>query len=143
MKKRVLFDTNVILDLLLERHPFFPGSAAALNLASQGRVHGFVAAHAVTTLFFILARKGNPERARNIMAELLKTLSVAQVSEKVVRAALSSKIKDFEDAVTHFAALEERVAMIVSRNIKDFSKSDIPVVLPEVFFSSLFDIGKN
>lgn len=139
MKKRILFDTDVILDLLLERQPFFPESAAALNLASQGRVSGFVAAHAVTTLFYILARKVNPERARDIIAELLKTLSVAQVSEKVIRSALSSRIKDFEDAVTHFAALEERVAMIVSRNIKDFSKSDIPVVLPEVFVSTPFE----
>ncbi len=139
MKRRILFDTDVILDLLLERQPFFPEAATALNMASQGQVIGFVSAHAVTTLFYILSRKVKPEKARDIIGELLKTLSVAPVTEKVVRSALASKIKDFEDAVTHFAAVEERVAMIVSRNIKDYSQSEIPVVLPEVLVATPFE----
>lgn len=139
MKKRILFDTDVILDLLLERQPFFPTAATALNLASQGKILGFVSGHAVTTLFYILSRKATPDKAREIIAELLKTLSVAPVTEKVIHSALTSKIRDFEDAVTHFAAQEERVTAIVSRNIKDFSKSEISVVLPEVFTATIFE----
>lgn len=139
MKKRVLFDTNVILDFLLERPPFFSEAITALNMVSQGRVVGFISAHAVTTLFYILSRKVTSEKAKDIISDLLKTFSVAAVTEKVIKQAVASKFKDFEDAVSHYAALEERVTMIVSRNIKDYSKSDIPVILPEVFISTTFE----
>lgn len=139
MKKRVLLDTDVILDFLLERQPFFSDATTALNIISQGRALGFVSAHAVTTLFYILSRKVTSDKAKEIISDLLKTLSIAAVTDKIVKQALASKFKDFEDGVSHFAAIEERVSVIVSRNIKDFSKSDIPVILPEVFISTTFE----
>lgn len=133
MKKRVLFDTNVILDFLLERQPFFAEATTALNAISQGKAVGLVAGHAVTTLFYILSRKVGSEKAKEIISDLLKTLQVAPVTDTIIRQAMASKFKDFEDAVAHFAALAERVSVIVTRNTKDFSKGDIPAVLPEIF----------
>ena len=139
MKKRVLFDTDVVLDFLLERQPFFSDATLALNIISQGRAVGFISAHSVTTLFYLLSRKVVPEKAKEIIGDLLKTLSVVAVTDKIIKQALASKFKDFEDAVGHYAALEEKMSMIVSRNIKDYSKSDIPVILPEVFISTTFE----
>lgn len=133
MRKRVLFDTDVILDFLMERQPFFPEATTALNTISQEKAIGFVSAHAVTTLFYVLSRKVGSEKGKKIIADLLKTMVVASVTEKIVKMALTSKFKDFEDAVAHFAALEEKVSVIVTRNIKDFSSGEIPAVLPEVF----------
>lgn len=142
MKKKVLFDTNVILDFLLERQPFFSDATTALNIVSQGKAIGLVSAHAVTTLFYILSRKVSPEKAKDIISDLLKTMSVAAVTEKVIKQAVTSKFRDFEDAVSYYAAVEENVSLIISRNIKDFTKSDIPVLLPEVFISTTFE-GKG
>ncbi|MBF0409157.1 MAG: PIN domain-containing protein [Candidatus Riflebacteria bacterium] len=137
MKKRVLFDTNIILDFLLERQPFFSESTIALNIASQGKVSGFVSAHAISTLFYVLSKKISTEKSKEVISELLNTLSVAPVTGKVIKQAVDSKFKDFEDAVSYYSAFEEKVSIIVSRNVKDFSKSDIPVMLPEVFISNI------
>ena len=71
MKKRVLFDTNIILDFLLERPPFFSEAITALNMVSQGRVVGFISAHAAKTLFNILSRKVTHEKAKDIITDLL------------------------------------------------------------------------
>lgn len=137
MKKRVLFDTDVILDFLLERQPFFSEATTALNLVSQGKAVGFVSGHAVTTIFYILSRKVGSEKAKEIISDLFKTLLVAPVTDKIIRQAMTSKFKDFEDAVSHFAALEERVSAIVTRNAKDFGKGEISAVLPKIFYSLL------
>ncbi len=133
MKARVLFDTDVILDFLLERQPFFTEATTALNTVSQGKAIGFVSAHSVTTLFYVLSRKVGSDKGKEIICDLIKNLSVASVTENTIKLALTSKFRDFEDAVAHYAALEEKVSVIVTRNIKDFSNGEIPAVLPEVF----------
>lgn len=137
MKTRVLFDTNVILDFLLERKPFFREATIALDIVAQGKVSGYVAAHAITTIFYILSRKVGPKKTTEIVAELLQKLSVAAVTENIIQQAIHSDFKDFEDAVTHYAAIEEKASLIVTRNAKDFSCGQIPVALPEVFIAEV------
>jgi predicted nucleic-acid-binding protein len=133
--KQVLFDSDVLIDVLAQRQPFVTTSAQALNRATQPEVQGFVSGHAVTNIFYILRRQVGSETARELVSRLLQHLQVARITDEVIRAALQSSITDFEDAVTSEAANAAGVEVVVTRNTPDFVASVIPVVLPEEFLA--------
>ncbi|MGF1515742.1 MAG: PIN domain-containing protein [Elainellaceae cyanobacterium] len=130
---RVIFDTNVLLDVLAERRNFYIASAQALDTATKLQVQGYIAGHAVTTLYYLLSRQVGKRPARRHLSRLLQRLQVASVTGEVIEAALQGPIKDFEDAVVSEAANAAGVEVIVTRNISDFVASAIPAVLPEEF----------
>jgi len=131
--KRVLYDINVLLDVLLKREQFLADSASALDAVGQGQVEGYIAGHAVTTLFYLLQRELGMAKSRQVLAGLLTKMRVAPVTDAGIRQALNNSFKDFEDGVTYAAAQEAEVSVIVTRNVSDFTKGIIPAVLPEVF----------
>lgn len=135
--KRVLFDSDVLLDILARRQPFIVASARALNTVMQNQVQGYVSGHAVTNIFYILRRQVGNEVARELLAKLLQHLQVASVTDEVIRQALNSSIKDFEDAVTSAAALTAGLEIIVTRNTPDFVVSLVPAMLPDEFLTTL------
>lgn len=135
--KRVLFDSDVLLDILAQRQPFIVASARALNTVMQNQVQGYVSGHAVTNIFYILRRQVGNEVARELLAKLLQHLQVASVTDEVIRQALNSSIKDFEDAVTSAAALTAGLEIIVTRNTPDFVVSLVPAMLPDEFLTTL------
>ena len=97
---RVLFDTNVILDVVLERVPFYHSSALALSRASSPRLLGLVSAHAIPTIAYIVGKTKTARDVRRVLESLLSRLGVAAVTEPGIRRALISPLADFEDAVT-------------------------------------------
>lgn len=133
--RQVLFDSDVLLDVLAQRQPFVVASAQALNTVTQPQVQGYVAGHAVTNIFYILRRQVGRETARELLSRLLQRLQIANVTDEVIRAALRSPIMDFEDAVTSEAANAAGVEVIVTRNTPDFIASAISAVLPEEFLA--------
>ncbi len=133
MKQKVLFDSDVLLDVFLQRHPHAQESIKALHSAIRGEVQGYVSAHAVPTIAYFISRELGQEKAKEVVRSFLGYLAVAAVTENTIKQALSSKIKDFEDAITHYAGISERVSVIVTRNTKDYSKGEISAVLPEIF----------
>jgi predicted nucleic-acid-binding protein len=135
--RRVLFDSDVLLDVLAQRQPFILASAQALNTATQPQVQGYVSGHAVTNIFYILRRQIGSEVARETLSRLLQHIQVASVTDNIIRAALQSPVTDFEDAVTSEAANAVSVEVIVTRNISDFGASPIPAILPEEFLIML------
>lgn len=137
--RRVLFDSDVLLDVLAQRQPFFPTSVQALDTATQPQVQGYVAGHAVTNIFYILRRQVGSETARDLISELLKHLWVASVTDEAIRAALQSSMRDFEDAVTSETANATGIEVIVTRNISDFIASPIPAISPEEFLAMLLE----
>ncbi|MBD2448867.1 PIN domain-containing protein [Nostoc sp. FACHB-152] len=135
--KGILFDTDVVLDVLLQRQPFFTASALAIDTVAQGKVEGYLAAHTITNLFYILRKHLGSEKSRETLNTLMSKLQVAAVTDAVIREALASSFTDFEDAVTHASARAAGIEAIVTRNIKDFRLATIPVMLPEVFLATL------
>ncbi len=131
--RRLLFDSDVLLDVLAQRQPFFVASAQALNMVTQPQVQGYVSGHAVTNIFYILRRQVGDKTARKLLSKLLEHLQIASVTDDVIRAALQSSMADFEDAVTSEVANAAGLEVIVTRNIPDFVTSAIPAVLPEEF----------
>jgi predicted nucleic acid-binding protein len=131
----VLFDSDILLDVLAQRQPFFVASVQALNTVTQPQVQGYVSGHAVTNIFYILRRQVGNAAARELLSRLLQHLCIASVTDEVIRAALQSSMTDFEDAVTSEAANAVGVQVIVTRNTSDFDASSIPAVLPEEFLT--------
>ena len=128
--KQVLFDSDVLLDVLLNRHPFVIDSAQALNTVATERVKGYLAGHAVTNLYYIMRRQLSSSVAHEKLKLLLQRIQVASVTDSVIRAALQSPMTDFEDAVTSEAAHAAQIGLIVTRNISDFEKSSVSAILP-------------
>ena len=127
---KVLFDLNVILDVLQRREPFYPMSARVLASAESGQVEGLVAAHSLTTLFYLVARDQSPEQARVILSEILRFLSVAGVDGAVIEQALNLPYRDFEDAVQMMAAVQAGAAYLVTRNVSDYRAGPLPALQP-------------
>ena len=134
--KAVLFDTNILLDVILNRAPHVNASAAALDLVGRGRVEGYVAGHAVTTIAYIVQREKGAAEARNALLHLLSRVRVASVTDASVRMALTLQLADFEDAVCAASAQAAGCAVIVTRNPRHFRKAEPPAILPEAFLAS-------
>jgi predicted nucleic acid-binding protein len=131
--KRVLFDSDVLLDVLMERQPFVLESAKALTWATVPSHEGLVAGHAITNIFYILRRKVGREEAIKLISTILKILNVASVTNSVIDAALKSTMTDFEDAVTSAAAEAGGADVIVTRNRSDFGNSPVHSLSPDMF----------
>lgn len=129
---QVLFDTNVILDVVLERSPFYHSSALALSRTSSPRLSGLVSAHAIPTIAYIVRRTRTAKDVRRILESLLSGLGVAAVTEAGIRRALISPLADFVDAVTLAAAEECQANYIVTRNTRDFARGSVRAILPEI-----------
>jgi predicted nucleic acid-binding protein len=127
---RVLFDLNVIMDVLQKREPFYSDSAHALACAESGRVQGFVAPHSLTTLFYLVAKDQSPDAARAILTSLLQFLAVAPVDGTTIEQALNLPYRDFEDAVQMMAAVQCKADYLATRNRRDFQPALLPVIQP-------------
>ena len=125
MKKRLLVDINVVLDVLLDRKPHVTASAAICAAVETGKAQGFLAAHAVTTLRYLLCREQGPAGAKQSLGTLLKIFDVVPVDGTVIQQALKSPEQDFEDSVTAAAAHSAGCHLIVTRDPKGFRQSPV------------------
>lgn len=129
----VLFDTNVVLDVLLDREPHVHASAQAMAMVERGEVRGVLCATTVTTLFYLATRALDARRARGHIDALLRLFDVAPVTRLVLTDALGIGFADYEDAVLHEAARHADVQGIVTRNVREFSGATLPVFSPDAF----------
>jgi len=127
---KVLFDTNVILDVLLQREPHVAASADLLSRAEAGEIACLLCATTVTTLHYLAAKTIGTAQASAHLRNLLALCEVAPVHRPVLEKALDSGFGDFEDAVLHEAARQAAAEAIVTRNAQHFKKSVLPVFTP-------------
>lgn len=129
---KLLIDTNVILDVLLKREPFFRDAADVLNLTQRNDVREYVSASAVTDIYYIAERQMKDHTAvKNLLKRLLMVVSIAAVSEQEIQNALKLDWSDFEDSVQYSVAFLNEMDGIVTRNPTDYQNSDIQIWLPE------------
>ncbi len=126
----VLFDTNVVLDVLLGREPFVHDSAQTMALVERGEVRGSLCATTVTTLFYLCHRALDVRQARIHVGALLDLFDVAPVTRVVLAEALEAAFADYEDAVLHAAARHAGCHAIVTRNVRDFAAASLPIYVP-------------
>lgn len=128
---KVLFDTNVVLDVLLDRKPYAEASAAAWAAVETGISKGLLAAHAVTTIHYLVRKEVGAAKASRIMSAILRVFDIAAVDGPVIQEALEMSFSDFEDAVTAASARRAGCGYIVTRDPKGFRGSPVRPLTPE------------
>ena len=128
---RILFDTNVVLDVLLDREPFSSTSAKLFSKVESGEISGHVCATTITTIHYLAGKVIGNDAAKDEIAKLLKLFEVAPVNRAVLETAVFLDFEDFEDAVVHESARYKEAHGIVTRNLMGFKKAKIQMFSPE------------
>ena len=127
----MLLDTDILVDVALNREPFSGPASELLDFLSRGGVRVFVAWHTISNLYYILGRSEGDSRARQFIADLCRFVSVAETGTDDILYAASLPMRDFEDAMQVAAARACGARQIVTRNARDFELSPIPAINPE------------
>lgn len=127
---KLFLDANVLLDVLARRAPWVDDAAALLSRIDSGPTQGFVAAHTITTLHYLLSKYQGREKASAALVELLDIVEIAPVDGSVIQKGFALGWRDFEDAVQAVCALQLGADYFVTRNPHDFSALSLPVVGP-------------
>ncbi len=126
---KVLIDTNVALDFLLQREPFFADAEQLFQAISSGAIVGYVTATTLTDIFYIARKQTRSiEQARQAISEILTVMEIGSVNRAVLELALNSGLSDFEDAVQIFCAVAQSLDAIVTRDAQGFLSSPIPAL---------------
>lgn len=133
---KMLIDTDVLLDFFFDRKPFADSATEILNRCARKEIQGFTTPGIVSNVYYLLSKSAKHELIVEKLRQLLTIIDVVDMNRNVVLNALNSKFKDFEDALQNYAAVEHtEISMIVTRNIKDYKKSELAVLTPEMYVS--------
>jgi predicted nucleic acid-binding protein len=131
---KLLFDTNVLLDVVLERIPWASEAALLLDAVERGKAKGYVASHSITTLYYVIARARTRQIAATAVSDLLRLLTAVPLETADFHHALVLALEDFEDAVQAVACLKVGADYLVTRNERDFVHAPVtPRSAGEVF----------
>lgn len=133
----VLVDLNILLDVLQMREPSYEASARLLALIETGRVKGYIAAHSVTTLFYLIQKDKSAAQARADITSLTQFLEIAPVDQSTIEQALNLDYRDFEDAVQMISALQCKAEYLITRNVSDYQPALLPVIQPVDFLGTI------
>lgn len=133
---RVFVDTDIILDLLGHREPFYDHAALLFSSADRHEISLYVSALSFANLNYMLSKQYSAAQARKLLMRFKTLINVLAVTDKILDLALSSDFKDFEDALQYQTAIENNIKILITRNLKDFKTADIPVMTAEQFLKS-------
>jgi len=128
---KILFDTNIVLDVLMDRLPYSDAAVELFSKVEDGTIIGYLCGTTITTVFYLASKTVGTGRAQEKIKKLLTLFEVAPVNRHVLESALALDFNDFEDAVIHEAACHVGADAIVTRNQQDFKKSRLSVYSSE------------
>ena len=134
---KAFIDTNLILDVLAERRPFYETSARIWELVESRDLKGYLSATSITDIFYILNRQLGPEKAYHFVNKIMMVFDITSVSQADIRKALNLGFRDFEDALQAVCAKKIGAQYLITRNTEDFQQAEgVEVVDPETFLLS-------
>jgi predicted nucleic acid-binding protein len=135
--ERLFLDTNIVLDLLTERHPFFKDAARIASLADLGKVMLVASALTYATVDYFLSRTLGSESSKDSLRKFRAISEISEVNELTIDKGLNSEFIDFEDSLQYYCALQANCTIIITRNGKDFTESALPVMTPQEYLLSV------
>lgn len=142
--ENVFIDTDVIVDFLTDRKPFSIDSAKIFSLIDQKKVKGCVSSLSFSNLYYVLRKFGTHKKVVNNLQELAELVDILRVDSGTIKSALAADFKDFEDSIQYFTAQDnKKIDCIITRNIKDFKDSYLPVMTPETFLVTFENTGSS
>ncbi|MGH8162902.1 MAG: type II toxin-antitoxin system VapC family toxin [Rhodanobacteraceae bacterium] len=130
---KVLLDTNVLLDVGLQRVPFFEESDAVVQWCEAHPIGGFIAWHSLSNLYYLIGTQRGEEAARSFLGVTLESFVVAETSTAAAKQALELSVRDYEDALQVGAAIAAGADLIVTRDKRDFARSPVKAISPAEF----------
>lgn len=134
---KLFLDTNVMLDLLGERDPFYISAAKIATLADKRSVQIIVSALSYATISYFLIKYDGLEKTKDKLRKFKVISEICELDDVIIEKGLNSDFSDFEDSLQYFSALRTNCDIIITRNGKDFKKSEIPVMSPDEFLNSI------
>jgi len=129
-------DTDISLDLLTQREPFYTAAATLFTKADKKELRLFVSSLSFSNLYYVLKSENSAIESRRILNNYRILVNVLPVNEKIIDLALQSLFKDFEDAIQYYAATQHNVPIILTRNLKEYKQSAIPVMTAADFLKN-------
>ena len=127
--KNIFIDTNIVLDLLGRRDPFYEDAAKLFSLADRGKVKLYVSSLTIANSNYVLSKLKNAKEARVILLKFKILVVVLELNDKIIELSLNDEsFKDFEDGLQYYTAVENQSDIIITRNLKDFKSSKTPVM---------------
>ena len=135
---KILIDTDVILDFFYDRKPYSEYSAQLLSLCESRKITGYVSPVICSNAYYILRQTSRHTKVIEKLKQLRTILQVIPMNGDVVLKALDSGFDDFKDALQNYAAVRvKQIDAVITRNVKDYRKSELAVFSPEEFLSSI------
>lgn len=133
---KLLIDTNIVIDLLAKRQPFYEEAAALFSLADNKEVILAISSLTFANTSYILSKMLSPKRTKDILIRFRSLVRIIGLDDKIIDLALGDeRFKDFEDGLQYYTAVENQMDLIISRNKKDFESAKIPVLTAKEFLS--------
>ena len=133
---RLFLDTNIVVDLLAKREPFYKDAVRLFTMAYNKQVELVVAPISYTTASYLLRHHGS-EGVRNLLANFRQLSHVATTDERIIDDSIASLFADFEDAVQYYTALKVKADVIITRNVSDFALAKLPVMTAAEYLASI------
>lgn len=137
MKTKLFIDTNVMLDLLGERIPFYDSAAKIATLADKGQIIMVASALSYATMSYFLSKFENTEKAKVKLRKFKIISEICDLNELIIEKGLNSNFSDFEDSLQYFSALSSDCSILITRNRKDFKESQIPIMTADEYLMSI------
>lgn len=135
--KKILIDTDVLLDFLFDRKPFSDNASQLLSKCERGELKGYVTAIMLSNVYYLLRKTASHQKVIDSLKMLMNFLEVSKINKNIVLEALNSDFKDFEDALQNYSAQQEKgLNLIITRNIKDYKNSRLAVMTPEDYLKT-------
>jgi len=132
--ENVLIDTDVILDFFFDREPFAEFATDILNLCEENKIKGFTTPVIICNTYYLLRKTAKHDIVIEKIKQLLTIIDVLKIDKEVVLDSLNSDFKDFEDALQNYSAVKNgKISIVLTRNIKDYKKSELAVMTPEIY----------
>jgi len=132
--KKLFIDTNIVIDLLSRREPFYEEAANLFSLADKKIIELSISSSTIANISYTLLRQTNSASAKEILRKLRLIINILPLDDKIIGIALNDNLfDDFEDGLQYFTAIENNQDLIVTRNLKDFKNSDLPVMTARQF----------
>ena len=136
--RNLFIDTNVVIDFLANRKPFSTSALKLFGLSYNNKIKLYISAVSYNNIYYILKQSNSHKDAINLLNELMGMTEVLDVSKAVIENALKSDFKYFEDAIQYYCAKSlDKIDLIITRDTKDFKKSDLPVLTSDEVISLL------
>ena len=134
--KKLFIDTNIVIDLLAQREPFYAESATLFTMADKKLLKLGVSSLTIANTHYILQQKMPANKAKRVLRKLKLIVDIYPLDDKIVSLALNDDLfTDFEDSLQYFTAMEYKQDVIITRNIKDYKKSQLPIHTPKEYLS--------